>query len=67
MKDWTVAAGSCLVFACLEDWSAAYPLNHIWCLPKKIVLAPKEPIAEQVHIPYILITFLFYYYCWVVG
>jgi hypothetical protein len=36
-------------------------------LLKKIKLAPKRPIAEQVHFFYILITFLFYYLCWLVG
>jgi hypothetical protein len=36
-------------------------------LLKKIKLAPQRTIAEQVHYPHILRTFLFHYLFWVVG
>jgi hypothetical protein len=35
-------------------------------LLRKIELAPKVTIAEQVHFLHILITFIFPYLCWVV-
>ena len=70
-KGWTVAAGLCLVSACLEDWSAAAEPYLVFatglnCCPGRWAHSQRT-IAEQVHFPHSLITSLFHNFCWMVG
>ena len=53
---WTAAAGLYLVFA--SGLSCWYPDNKD---------CTQRTISKQVHFPYVLITFLFYYLWWVEG
>ena len=46
-KDWTVAAGSCLESACLENWSAAAESYLVFatglnCFPRRLSSCPKN-------------------------
>jgi hypothetical protein len=55
------------VSACLEDWLAAAELYLVFATGLKEDRAhPQRTVAEQVHFPHILTTFLFHYLCWVV-
>ena len=53
-----------LVCSCWVVFGVCYGTE---LLPKKIEIIHQRTIAEQVHFPHILITFLFYYLCWVVS
>lgn len=61
-KNWTVAVSSCVVSACLEDWSTEVYVvfaKGLKCQEKKIkALHPLRTMAKQVYFPHILITFL---------
>ena len=57
-----------------EDRTAAAKLGLVFamglnCWQRRLSLPPpkKKPIAKQVYLPHILITFLHHYLCWVVG
>jgi hypothetical protein len=48
LEDWTVAAGSCLVSACLEDWSAAAE-SLLWdrAAPQEDQAHPRELLLNR--------------------
>jgi hypothetical protein len=57
LQDWSSAAGSCVMFAMgLNCW---YPDNEDWT-------HPQWTHSKQVYFPCVLITFIFYYFWWVV-
>ena len=70
LQNWTTAAGSCVISACWEDWTAAAGLSLVFAkgltFDKEDWAHPQRTIAKQVHIPHPLIHFLFHYLWWVV-